>query len=305
MKEFFVVTSENVGKRLDVFLNEATTDVTRSQIKKSIDEGRTLVNGVKAKAGKTLKEGDEIEFEEITVDLNACPENIPLNIIYEDDHLAVINKPQGMTVHPAPGNYSGTLVNALLYHFDNVSDIGGSVRPGIVHRIDKDTSGLLVIAKTNKAHLSLAKQIATKKCKRTYLAIVEGLVKKDSGKIDEPIGRSVSDRKKMAVVMGGKEAVTHYKVLERYEQNTLVQFDLETGRTHQIRVHTKHIGHPIVGDKTYGFLHQKFNLKGQLLHACKLELVHPETKKKMIFDAPLPDYFEKVLKVLNSQSDRK
>lgn len=303
MKEIFIVTKEYVGKRLDVFLNDSLEGVTRSQIKKSIDEGYTLVNGVKSKSGKALKEGDEVLFEEITIDLNASPENIPINIVYEDESLAVINKEQGMTVHPAPGNYTGTLVSALLYHFDNISDIGGSVRPGIVHRIDKDTSGLLVVAKTNKAHLSLAKQIATKKCKRTYLALVEGVVKADNGVINEPIGRSVSDRKKMAVISSGKEAVTHYKVLERFSSHTLVQFDLETGRTHQIRVHSKHIGHPIVGDKTYGYLHQKFNLDGQLLHAYKLVLTHPETKKKMEFEAPLPDYFEKVLNVVRNKAN--
>ena len=299
MREILIVDKENVGKRLDVFLNEQIQDVTRSQIKKSIESGQTLVNGEKSqKAGKVLKFGDEVDFTELENEINATPENIPLNIVYEDECLAVINKPQGMTVHPAPGNYSGTLVNAILYHFNgNISDIGGAIRPGIVHRIDKDTSGLLVVAKNNKAHFDLAKQIAVKSCKRQYVALVEGVVKNDSGVINEPIGRSENDRKKMAVVSSGKTAVTHYTVLERFKNHTLVQFDLETGRTHQIRVHSKFIGHPIVGDKTYGFKEQKFKLDGQLLHARKLTFKHPESGDEMTFSCEIPDYFAKILKV--------
>ena len=298
MREILIVDETSAGKRLDVFLNEQITDVTRSQIKKSIEEGLTVVNGEKAKAGKIVKNGDVVDFTELENEIDAKPENIPLNIIYEDEFLAVINKPQGMTVHPAPGNYTGTLVNAILYHFNGeISDVGGGIRPGIVHRIDKDTSGLLVVAKTNKAHFDLAKQIAVKSCKRQYVALVEGVVKEDSGKIDQPIGRSLNDRKKMAVVLSGKPAVTHYTVLERFDNYTLMQFDLETGRTHQIRVHSKFIGHPIVGDKTYGFKVQKFKLDGQLLHARKLSFVHPETQEKMTFECEIPDYFAKTLKV--------
>lgn len=298
MREVFVVDNLNSGKRLDVFLNDQISDITRSQIKKSIEEGQTLVNGEKSKAGRIVKNGDEVDFTEIDNELNAEPENIPLNIVYEDDCLAVINKPQGMTVHPAPGNYSGTLVNAILYHFNgNISDLGGVIRPGIVHRIDKDTSGLLVVAKNNKSHFELAKQIAVKSCKRQYIALVEGVVKEDSGTINEPIGRSESDRKKMAVIASGKTAVTHYTVLERFDNYTLMQFDLETGRTHQIRVHSKFIGHPIVGDKSYGYKVQKFKLDGQLLHARKLSFTHPETGKRMTFECDIPDYFAKILKV--------
>lgn len=297
MKEVFIVESDGVGKRLDVFISDMLKDVTRSQIKKSIEDGLTLVNGKAVKSGKTLRLGDSVEFESIEYVTDVEPEDIPLGIIYEDDDLAVINKPQGMTVHPAPGNYTGTLVNALLYHFNSISDIGGDVRPGIVHRIDKDTSGLLVVAKNNKAHLSLARQIASKVCKRTYWALVEGVVKSNSGKIDKPIGRSHGDRKKMAIVFDGRPAVTHYKVLERYSDASLVEFNLETGRTHQIRVHTKDLGHPIIGDKTYGFKNQRFNLNGQLLHAYKLEFTHPTQKRKMEFTAPLPDYFSKILKI--------
>ena len=303
MREVFIVKEENAGKRVDVFLSEVLTDITRSQIKKSIDDGLTLVNGKSTKSGKTLKNGDSVEFESKEYETDILPEDIPLDIVYEDSDIAIINKPQGMTVHPAVGNFSGTLVNALLYHLkNNISDVGGEVRPGIVHRIDKDTSGLLVVAKNNKAHLSLAKQIATKTCKRTYLALVEGVVKNDNGTINKPIGRSLSDRKKMAIMFDGKPAVTHYTVLERFDSNTLMQFDLETGRTHQIRVHTKDLGHPIVGDKVYGFKNQKFNLNGQLLHAYKLVLKHPTTKKEMEFTAPIPDYFAKILKIFRADN---
>ena len=301
MKEIFIVDENFSGKRLDVFLDDVVQDITRSQIKKSISEGLTTVNDVVVKAGKTLKNGDVVEFEELQNITNIEPENIPINIVYEDDDVVVINKPQGMTVHPAPGNYTGTLVNALLYHFKGtLSDAGGNIRPGIVHRIDKDTSGLLVVAKNNFAHVSLAKQLADKTCHRQYIALVEGVVKNDEGVIDAPIGRSKSDRKKMAVVGDGKNAITYYKVLERFNDYTLVQFNLKTGRTHQIRVHSKYIGHPIVGDKTYGFAHQKFNLDGQLLHAEELEFVHPRTGKLVKFRADLPDYFQNILKILRN-----
>lgn len=302
MKEVFIVDKNGEGKRLDVYLSEIMPDTTRSAIKKSIEEGLTTVDGKVVKAGKILKLNETIQFEEHEILLNVEPECISLNIIYEDDDIAVINKPQGLTVHPAPGNYTGTLVNGLLFHFGKMSDIGGNIRPGIVHRIDKDTSGLLVVAKTNVAHLSLAKQISTKECKRRYIALVEGVVKQDSGTIDEPIGRSPSDRKKMAVVLNGRPAVTHYKVIERFNDYTLMQFDLETGRTHQIRVHSKFIGHPIVGDKTYGYKNQKFDLNGQLLHAKRLEFTHPTTKKHMVFEVDLPDYFQKILKVLKNSN---
>ena len=300
MREVFVVDSDGVGKRLDVFLSEQIKDLTRSQIKKSIEDNLTQVNSKTVKSGKVLKLGDMVEFESLEYETSVDPEDIPIDIVYEDDDLAVINKTQGMTVHPAPGNYNGTLVNALLFHFKNISSIGGEIRPGIVHRIDKDTSGLLVVAKNNKAHLSLARQIAEKKCKRTYWALVEGVVKTDKGEIDKPIGRSRSDRKKMAICFDGKPAITHYKVLERFKDSTLVEYNLETGRTHQIRVHTKDLGHPIVGDKAYGFKNQRYNLNGQLLHAIKLEFMHPTTRKKMEFVAPLPDYFSKILVILKN-----
>lgn len=295
----FEVVVQNNKVRLDVYLQQKLGDsFTRSQIKKSIEQGETRVNGAKVKAGKILKVGDKVVFKEVVEVINATPENIPLNIVYEDDDLAVINKPQGMTVHPAPGNYTGTMVSALMYHFGKMSDVGGSERPGIVHRIDKDTSGLIVVAKNNKAHLNLARQIQSKKCRRTYLALVEGVVKDNTGTINQPIGRSLADRKKMAIVSSGRNAVTHFKVVKRFENYTLLECDLETGRTHQIRVHTKFLGHPIVGDKTYGFIHQKFNLEGQLLHAYKLTFTHPTTRKKMQFEVPLPKHFEHILKTL-------
>lgn len=297
MKEILIVEDDGAGKRLDVFISENIKDITRSQVKKSIDDGLTIVNGKSVKSGKILKVGDMVEFESLELMTDVEAEDLPIEIVYEDEDLAVINKAQGMTVHPAPGNYTGTLVNALLYHFKSISDIGGGIRPGIVHRIDKDTSGLLVVAKNNKAHLSLAKQIAAKSCKRTYLALVEGVVKTDKGKIDKPIGRSKTDRKKMAIVFDGRPAVTHFSVLERFADATLMEFRLETGRTHQIRVHTKDLGHPIIGDKTYGFKNQRFNLNGQLLHAYKLEFIHPTKRKKMEFTAPLPDYFSKILQI--------
>ncbi len=283
--------------RLDVFLaNE--TDWTRSQIKQQIDSGNALVNGKQTKAGFLIKNGDKIslKFSKENLSEKAEAENIPLDVVYEDDDLAVINKPQGMVVHPAPGAYNHTLVNALLYHFDNLSHSSEDfIRPGIVHRIDKDTSGLLVVAKNDTAHASLSKQIEEHTCFRHYLALVEGNLKQDSGKIETFIGRSKADRKVMAVTETGKIAITNFNVIERFDGYTLVEFVLNTGRTHQIRVHSKYIGHPIVGDKTYGVKNQKFNLNGQLLHAYKLELTHPKTNKRMCFECDIPEYFKKVL----------
>lgn len=286
--------------RLDVFLAELT-GWTRSQIKLQIDNKRVFVNEKMQKAGFLVKNGDiiRLSFVKNVIDAKAEPENIPLDIVYEDDDFAIINKPQGMVVHPAPGSYNHTLVNALLFHFENLSSGSSDIRPGIVHRIDKDTSGLLVVAKNDRAHLSLAKQIAEHTCFRHYIALLEGNLKNDNGTITTQIGRNPTDRKQMAVLTsGGKHAITHYSVLERFVGYTLAEFVLETGRTHQIRVHAKYLGHPIVGDKTYGIKNQKFNLEGQLLHAYKLELTHPTTEKRMTFECKLPDYFEKVLSKL-------
>lgn len=304
MEQTLIVSLDGKSSRLDVYLVENLEDWTRSQIKKQIDSGNALVNGKPRKAGFDVKDGDivkvafskEVGLEDIE------PENIPLDIVYEDDDIVVINKPQGMVVHPAPGNYEHTLVNALLYHFSHLSG-EGSVRPGIVHRIDKDTSGLLVVAKNDKAHADLASQIAKHTARRTYVALLEGNLKEEQGTIETFLDRDKRDRKKYAVSDSGKIAITHYRVLNHFDGYTLCEFVLETGRTHQIRVHAKFMGHPIVGDPVYGFAKQKFKLSGQLLHAIKLELVHPRTKEKMEFSAPIPDYFQNVLnKLKNSQN---
>jgi len=241
-----------------------------------------------------------IEPEPRPVDVQA--QDIPLDILYEDEDIIVINKPQGMVVHPAAGNYNSTLVNALLHHCRDLSGINGEMRPGIVHRIDKDTSGVLVVAKNDHSHVNLAQQIKDKTAVRKYIALVEGDIKEDAGTIDAPIGRHPVYRKKMAVVPGGRRAVTHFKVLERFGRYTLIEARLETGRTHQIRVHMAYIGHPVVGDPVYGYKRQSFNLNGQLLHAQCLGFKHPRTGRYMEFCAPLPDYFTDVICKLRQSS---
>lgn len=294
-------TAETDYSRADVFVCDMLKDRTRSSVKKLFESGCVTVNGKTAKASQTVSAGDLVEAVlPDAVEYGAKPENIPLDIIYEDKDVAVVNKAQGMTVHLGNGNIDGTLVNALLYRLDSLSGINGVIRPGIVHRIDKDTSGLLVVAKNDKAHLSLSKQIAEKTCRRTYLALLEGNLKTDSGTVTTYIGRSPQDRIKLAVVPPdkGKIAITDYTVVKRYVGYTLCRFDLKTGRTHQIRVHAKYLGHPIVGDTVYGIKKQKFKLNGQLLHAWRLSLVHPSDGKEMTFEAPLPDYFTEVLKKL-------
>ena len=295
----FKVNSE--GERLDVYLLGAMPERTRSNIKMHIEEGRVLVNGKVVKAGYKLKNNDQISFDEkADVALQAKPEDIAINIVYEDEHLAVIDKPQGLVVHPANGNEDGTLVNALLFHLDSLSGINGVIRPGIVHRLDKDTSGLMVVAKNDEAHKNLAKQIETKVCKRQYLALLEGVVKEDEGTINANLARSKTDRKKIAVCKAGegRVAISHFKVEERFKNHTLMRFQLETGRTHQIRVHASYIKHPVVGDKTYGYKNQKFNLNGQLLHSCKLSFFHPVSGKLLTFESNLPPYFSDVIKKL-------
>lgn len=295
------VKADKAYARADVFLSEALEGFTRSQVKKMFGDGAVTVNGKISKPSQSLSVGDEVCFRE--PELKECaakPEDIPLDIVYEDEDIAVVNKPQGLTVHAGSGVYEGTLVNALLFRLKSLSGIGGVIRPGIVHRIDKNTSGLLVVAKNDAAHLSLAKQIEEKTCRRTYLALLEGNLKTDGGTVTTYIGRSPTDRVKMAVVSPdkGKIAITDYKVLKRYSGYTLCRFDLKTGRTHQIRVHAKYLGNPVVGDDVYGIKKQKFNLSGQLLHAWRLELTHPRTGERMTFYAPLPDYFKKVLSAL-------
>lgn len=297
LMEVKIIQVENSDKqRADIYLS-SKCDFTRSKIKKLFDDGQVLVNDVVVKSNKIVKDGDVIVVNVPplkTLDLTA--KDIPLDIIYQDDDLAVINKPQGMTVHAGNGTEGDTLVNALLFHLTNLSGINGVIRPGIVHRIDKNTSGLLVVAKNDVSHVKLAKQIEEKTCKRIYLALLEGVVKEDSGIIETFIGRNDKDRTKMAVVQNGRKAITEFEVKKRYTNYTLCQFSLKTGRTHQIRVHAKYINHPVVGDPEYGYKNQKFKLNGQLLHAYKLEFVHPSTGEKMSFSAPIPEYFENVLK---------
>ena len=295
MKETVV---EMQNGRLDKVCSEIFSDYSRSQIKQLLDGGNITVNGKTEKAKYKVKSGDVIRLEEPeTKTLELRPENIPLDIVYEDDDVIVINKPQGMVVHPAPGHDEHTLVNALLYHCP-LSTINGTFRPGIVHRIDKDTSGLLMVAKNDKAHRSLAKQLKDKTNIREYVALVHGRIAEDEGTINAPIGRSLKDRKKQAGVKDGRNAVTHFEVLKRYRDYTLVKCILETGRTHQIRVHMKYIGHPLVGDPLYG---PKKTIKGngQFLHAGKLGFVHPTTGKLLIFEAPLPKIFQECLEKLD------
>ena len=288
--------------RLDAYL-ASVCELSRSHLQKLIDGGSVKVNGERAKSKRAVSPGDVIEVEfPMPEEISLQPENIPLDIVYEDDSIAVVNKPQGLTVHAGNGEKSGTLVNALLYHLDSLSGINGVIRPGIVHRIDKDTTGLLVVAKNDKAHISLAKQIADKTCGRTYIALLTGALKSDEGRVETYIDRSKKDRTMMAVSDTGRLAVTDYKVIKRYPAYTLCEFKLHTGRTHQIRVHAKHLGHPVVGDKTYGPKNCKFNLNGQLLHAYRLELNHPDTGERMTFEAPLPDHFANVLKILDGKN---
>ncbi|AGB18851.1 RNA pseudouridine synthase [Thermoanaerobacterium thermosaccharolyticum] len=296
-----IAEKDDVDKRIDSFL-ASELDYTRSYLKKLILDGLVKVNGLLIKPNYKLKEGDSVDVnipEAEEIDLR--PENIPLDIIYEDDDIIVINKPQGMVVHPAPGNYSGTLVNALLYHCKNLSGINGELRPGIVHRLDKDTSGVMVVAKNDKAHLDLSNQIKERTILKKYIAIVEGVIKDDEGSIEAPIGRDHVERKKMAVTEDGRYALTLYKVLERYKNNSLIEATIKTGRTHQIRVHMSYIGHPIVGDEVYGYKKQRFNLLGQALHSKLLGLVHPSKKIYMEFEAPIPEYFERLINILKSK----
>ena len=312
-----VAEQKDVGERIDRFITDFTNQ-SRSLVVKLIEGGSVTVNGKKTEKNYKLRAGDtiEIDFPEPEAD-EAVAENIPLDVVYEDKDILVINKPKGMIVHPATGIYTGTLVNALLYHCgDTLSGIGGVVRPGIVHRIDKDTSGLLVVAKNDEAHVSLSEQLKTHDVSRIYYAIVIGNIKEDNGTIDRPIGRHPQDRKKMAVVTDptrqAREAVTHFEVVERFQlptgRFTFVKCKLETGRTHQIRVHMASIGHPLMGDLVYGGGNTKFEatnkdlISGQCLHARFLELTHPKTNEKMQFESELPVYFEELLEKLRKQS---
>lgn len=301
MSEKYTVSVLYDGERADVFLS-AVTGKTRSHVQKAIELSLVKINGKEINSHYRVKAGDIAEYAELPVkSADIKPVDIPLEIVYEDDDIAVINKPQGLTVHAGAGTGDETLVNALLFKLDNLSGINGELRPGIVHRIDKNTSGLLVVAKNDEAHVKLAKQIESKECKRIYVALLEGVVKSDGGRIETKIDRDKKNRTLMAVSSAGRVAITDYKVLQRYKNNTLTEFGLLTGRTHQIRVHAKYIGHPVVGDSEYGYKNQRFKLNGQLLHAEKLILTHPRTGKVMEFTAELPDYFKEVLRKLEKE----
>ena len=290
--------------RCDVYIAENMPDLSRSFLKKLFDGGEVFVNGKAVRASFKVKEGDCIEFSLPEVKkLDVEAQDIPLDIVYEDDDLLVINKARGMVVHPAAGNEDGTLVNALMHHCgDNLSGINGVMRPGIVHRIDKDTTGLLVVAKNDTAHQSLTDQLSDRSLSRTYFAIVHGNLKEDGFTVDAPIARDTNDRKKMAIARkDGRDAVTHITVLERFGKYTLIRCKLQTGRTHQIRVHTKHILHPILGDKTYGLKKEEFSLAGQLLHAGEIGFIHPRTGEKVSFTAPLPEDFSETLEKIRAK----
>lgn len=293
----FLVLEEDEGDRLDVYLANELGDMSRSYIQKIIKDKKVSVNSKVEKAKYLVKEDDKIMVEIPAPKLlEVTPQDIPIDIVYEDNDLLIVNKSQDMVVHPAPGNYDNTLVNAILYHCkDNLSSINGVIRPGIVHRIDKDTSGLLMIAKNNNAHNSLAKQLKDHSITREYEFICHGVVKEDKITVDKPLGRNPKDRLKMAVVKGGKRAVTHFEVIERYDNFTHMKATLETGRTHQIRVHALSINHPLLGDVVYGPKNSKFKLKGQTLHAKKLGFIHPTSKEYVEFDSKLPKYFEDII----------
>ena len=302
--ETIKINEESVGKRIDSFIPSIKKDISRSMVQKLIEEKNIKVNGKETKHSYKLKLNDEIEIsipEAKEIDLKA--QDIPLDIIYEDDDIIVINKPKGMVVHPANGNPDGTLVNAVMAICkDSLSGIGGEIRPGIVHRLDKDTSGAIIVAKNDKAHINLSEQLKEHKVKKTYLALVRGIIKENEATINMPISRSNKDRKKMDVNKEGKEAITHFKVLRRYKNKyTLLQINLETGRTHQIRVHLSYIGYPIIGDEVYSNGKNEWDIKGQWLHAWKLEFMHPITKEKISLEAEIPEYLKNILKELEEE----
>lgn len=299
--ETVTAEAEDAGTRADVFL-AAKLGVSRSNMQKLLEDGRVKRGEKIIKANYKVRAGEMFVVDIPEPEpIEAVPENIPLDIIYEDDDVVVLNKARGMVVHPAPGNYTGTLVNALLCHCSNLSGINSAIRPGIVHRLDKDTSGIMIVAKNDAAHISLSQQIQSKTAVRTYLAVVRGNIKTDSGTIETQIARDKTDRKKMAVVKeGGRDAITDYKVLERFGKYTLVRCKLRTGRTHQIRVHMEYLGYPLVGDPKYSPMKTPFGIKGQALHSHTLEFTHPRTGERMKFEAPLPEDMHKIITRLHN-----
>lgn len=297
--EEYKVLEENC--RLDKYIAQKNEELSRAMIQKLITEEKILVNGKKTKNSYKVSQGDIVTIKELEAKESPLlkPQKMDLDVIFEDNDIIIVNKEKGIVVHPGNGNPDGTLANAILERCkDSLSGIGGTIRPGIVHRIDKDTSGLVIIAKNDNAHINISKQIQERKVSKTYIALVRGEIKENEATINMPIGRSTKDRKKMAVTKNGKEAITHFKVLKRYEGFTLLEVKIETGRTHQIRVHMAEIGFPIVGDEVYSNGKNPFNVKGQMLHAAKLEFIHPTTKKQVVFEAPLPQYFLKILNEL-------
>lgn len=295
-----IVNENDKGKRLDIYIAENSNELSRTMIKKLIESNNILVNDKSEKVSYKVQANDNISIDVPEAkETKLKAQEIPLDIIYEDSDIIVVNKPKGMVVHPANGNPDGTLVNAILSICKNsLSGIGGELRPGIVHRLDKDTSGLIIVAKNDKAHINMSEQIKERNVKKTYIALVRGNVPEEEATINMPIGRSTKDRKKMAVTKNGKQAITHFKVLKRYSKYTLLEIKIETGRTHQIRVHMAEIGYPVVGDAVYSNGKNEFGIEGQMLHAYKLEFMHPITNKHMELTAPLPQYFEEILKKL-------
>jgi len=296
-----IIPKEGEGIRIDKYLGDTISDLSREMIIKLIKDGEVLVNGKNVKSSYKATENDEVIINiPEPKEINIVPQDIPLNIVYEDQDILVINKQKGLVVHPGNGNEDGTLVNAIMaYCKKDLSGIGGVIRPGIVHRIDKDTSGILIIAKNDKAHLNISEQIKNHQVKKTYIALVRGIVKENEATINMPIGRSTKDRTKMAVDRNGKEAITHFSVIKRYEDMTLLKVRIETGRTHQIRVHLSHIGYPIIGDNVYSNGKNKFNVVGQMLHSYEIEFTHPTTGEKMVLKAELPEYFKNIIGDVN------
>lgn len=303
MEIISIYVDEDDLERLDSYVAKEIDEVSRSRVQQLIKDGLIYVNDKMMKSSYLVKEGDliRVELPEPKI-LDIIPQDLPIDIIYEDSDIVIVNKSQDMVVHPAPGNYSGTLVNALLFHIDKLSSINGIIRPGIVHRLDKDTSGMLIVAKNDKSHRFLSEQLKMRNISRVYIALIHGVLSNDEGTINAPIGRHSKDRKRMAVTTkNSKEAITHYKVLNRYNKYTLVEVELETGRTHQIRVHMAHINHPLVGDPVYSNGKNEFGLDKQMLHATKLGFIHPSTEEMMDFEIDLPEYFNEILRILDDK----
>ena len=293
------------GKRIDTYIT-SKSEYSRAMIQKMMDNGNILVNGKKVKVSYKVQADDEITIkEQAAKEISLEAQDIPIEVLYEDNDIIVVNKPKGMVVHPANGNPDGTLVNAIMSICkDSLSGIGGEIRPGIVHRLDKDTSGTLIVAKNDKSHIKMSEQIKNHEVEKTYIALVKGFVKENEATIDMPIGRSLKDRKKMAVRKEGKNAVTHFKVIERFPNYTLLEVKIETGRTHQIRVHLSEIGYPIVGDEVYSNGKNEWNIHGQCLHAKSLKFKHPITEKEMCIEAPIPEYFQNIIKELEEKNKK-